>query len=150
MAKNIAVQPFIGTGTGKGKLFQGAAGTANGPGKISVAFPKNKKLYELYNLSFEGKINAIKGGISKQQLTAIKSEIKVDYDELSEVLGTSRATLINKKKSQKFDAQVSERLFLLLDVLGYGREVFGDNEKFNEWLKTPSEALGNETPFSMM
>ena len=80
----------------------------------------------------------------------IKHEMNLDYDELSEILSTSRATLINKKNSEKFGSQISERLVQLNDVVAYGREVFEDNDNFNEWLRTPSEALGNVTPLSIM
>jgi putative toxin-antitoxin system antitoxin component (TIGR02293 family) len=101
-------------------------------------------------LTAADKIGIIRAGVSKKQLTEIKEEMDLDYDELSEVLSTSRATLIKKKKTEKFDSQISERIVLLNDVLGYGREVFGDNDNFNEWLRTSSEALGNVTPLSMM
>ena len=39
---------------------------------------------------------------------------------------------------------------MLADVTNLGYEVFGDPQIFNRWLKTPSEALGNVTPLSMM
>ena len=116
----------------------------------AVRRPKNMSLLEIHNLSSQEKIGIIRTGISKKHLSDIKTELELDYDELSEVLGTSRATLINKKKSQTFDTKVSEKIVLLTDVLGYGREIFGDNDNFNEWLKTPSEALGNVTPLSIM
>jgi putative toxin-antitoxin system antitoxin component (TIGR02293 family) len=101
-------------------------------------------------LTAADKINIIRAGVSKKQLTEIKEEMDLDYDELSEVLSTSRATLIKKKNTEKFDSQISERIVLLNDVLAYGREVFEDNDNFNEWLRTPSLALGNVTPLSMM
>lgn len=101
-------------------------------------------------LTAADKIGIIRAGVSKKQLTEIKEEMDLDYDELSEVLSTSRATLIKKKKSEKFGSQISERLVLLNDVLGYGREVFGDKHNFNEWLRTVSPALGNVTPLSLM
>jgi putative toxin-antitoxin system antitoxin component (TIGR02293 family) len=107
-------------------------------------------ILKAYILSISDKIDIIRNGISKKQLTDIKTEIEVDYDELSEILGTSRATLIAKKNTQKFDPQVSERIMMLTDVVAYGRDIFGDKDNFNEWLKTPSEALGNVTPLSMM
>ena len=107
-------------------------------------------IMDAYTLSTADKIYIIRYGISKKQLTAIKAEIEVDYDELSEILGTSRATLISKKNSEKFDPRVSERILLLADVVSYGRKIFGNNENFNEWLKSPSEALGNVTPLSML
>lgn len=101
-------------------------------------------------LTATDKIGIIRAGVSKKQLTEIKQEMDLDYDELSEVLSTSRATLIKKRNTEKFDAQTSERIVLLNDVLAYGREVFEDNSNFNEWLRTPSEALGYVTPLSMM
>jgi putative toxin-antitoxin system antitoxin component (TIGR02293 family) len=121
------------------------------PGRMgSPPWAKLRNILDVYGLSSGDKIKVIRGGVSKKQLTDIKTEIELDYDQLSEVLSTSRATLINKKKTQKFDQQVSERIVMLTDVLGYGREIFGDNDNFNEWLKTPSESLGNVTPLSMM
>ena len=102
------------------------------------------------NLSVREKIEIIRAGVSKKQLAMIKHEMNLDYDELSEILSTSRATLINKKNSEKFGSQISERLVQLNDVVAYGREVFEDNDNFNEWLRTPSEALGNVTPLSIM
>src|SRR5690242_8860655 len=104
----------------------------------------------VYALTAADKIEIIRAGVTKKQLTEIKEEMDLDYDQLSQVLSTSRATLINKKRSEKFDAQISERLVMLNEVLGYGREVFGDKDNFNEWLRTPSEALGNATPLSLM
>jgi putative toxin-antitoxin system antitoxin component (TIGR02293 family) len=101
-------------------------------------------------LTSTDKIGIIRAGVTKKELTLIKEEMDLDYDELSEVLSTSRATLINKKNTEKFDSRTSERIVLLNDVLGFGREVFDDNDHFNEWLRTPSEALGNVTPLSLM
>lgn len=96
------------------------------------------------------KIAIIKVGLSKNDLINIKDEAELDYDDLTNILSVSRATLINKKGNQKFDQPTSERIMLLADVIDYGRTVFGDADVFNEWMKTPSEALGNITPLSMM
>jgi len=117
-------------------------------GKMWVVHSRNK--VNVNGLTAADKIGIIRAGVSKKQLTEIKEEMDLDYDQLSAVLSTSRATLINKKRSEKFDAQISERLVMLNDVLGYGREIFGDKDKFNEWLRTPSEALGNVSPLSLM
>lgn len=104
----------------------------------------------IYRITTMEKIAIIKKGISKRQLIIIKEEVKLDYDELSELLSVSRANLIGKKGNEKFDSSTSERILLLADVVTYGRSVFGDNELFKEWLKTPSKALGRVTPLSMM
>lgn len=102
------------------------------------------------SLTASDKIAIIRAGVSKKELTVIKEEMDLDYDELSVLLSASRATLIKKKNTEKFDSQISERLVFLNDVLGYGREVFDDKDNFNEWLRTPSEAFGNVTPLSLM
>lgn len=104
----------------------------------------------IYHIPSNEKIALIKQGISKKQLGVIKEEVELDYDDLSELLAVSRANLIGKKGNEKFDSSTSERIFLLADVVTYGRFIFGDNDIFNEWLKTPSKALGNVAPLSMM
>jgi putative toxin-antitoxin system antitoxin component (TIGR02293 family) len=111
---------------------------------------KLRSLLDACRFSSGDKISIIKEGISKKQLSDIKSEAELDYDDLSEILSTSRATLIGKKGNQTFDHRVSERILLLSDLIAYGREIFGDKDTFNQWLKSPSEALGNVTPLSMM
>lgn len=120
-------------------------------GKMGIkAKERSKGILDYYYFSAGDKIELVRNGISKNDLTDIKDEAKLDYDELSLILDTSRATLINKKGKQKFDQRVSERILLMADVIVYGRQVFGDNDNFNEWLKTPSQGLGNATPLSMM
>ncbi|MEJ0056991.1 MAG: MbcA/ParS/Xre antitoxin family protein [Bacteroidota bacterium] len=103
-----------------------------------------------FALSSLEKINIARKGISKRELTFIKEEVELDYDQLATILTISRATLIAKKGTQKFNQETSERILLLNDIISYGYKIFGDKEVFNEWLKTPSEAFGNVTPLSLM
>ena len=114
-----------------------------GPGDL-----KRPNLYISY--SAVDKMAMAKRGVSKKQLNDIKDEAALDYDQLSKILATSRSSLISKKGTAKFNQDTSERILLLQDVITYGREVFGDKEILNEWLKTPSEALGDVTPLSLM
>jgi len=118
----------------------------------SQSKPRSGKVYSIDSgkLGTTEKINMVREGITKYQLTGLKDRIAVDFDQLAELLGTSRATLINKKADQRFDAGVSERIMLINDLIGFGLEVFGDEQRFNLWLKTPSRALKNVTPLSMM
>lgn len=104
----------------------------------------------LVGLTTRDKILMVRQGISKKELIEIKDEAELDYDDLTNILSVSRATLINKKGKEKFNQSTSERILLLSDVVTYGRDVFGDSTLFTEWLKTPSEALGNVTPLSIM
>ena len=102
------------------------------------------------SVSFADKVTMARMGVSKKQLTQIKDEAELDYDQLSKILAISRASLISKKGVDKFNQDTSERILLLKDVISYGREVFGDKNILNEWMRTSSEALGNVTPLSLM
>ena len=114
----------------------------------AVGNSKRGNLYVSY--SAVDKMALAKKGVSKKQLNDIKDEASLDYDQLSKILATSRSSLISKKGTAKFNQDTSERILLLQDVITYGKEVFGDKDVLNEWLKTPSEALGNVTPLSLM
>jgi len=122
---------------------------SGGKGKtVPIATSKQGDLYISYSAA--DKITMARKGISKKQLNDIKEEAELDYDQLSKILATSRSSLISKKGGAKFNQDTSERILLLNDVITYGQEVFGDKNALNEWLKTPSEALGNVTPLSIM
>lgn len=96
------------------------------------------------------KISAIRNGVSKNQLEEIKEQSGLDYDTLSTVLAVSRATLINKKGAEKFDAPTSERILLLADTLAYGQAVFEDGTRFNAWMKSKNKSLGDKPPIEYM
>jgi uncharacterized protein (DUF2384 family) len=39
---------------------------------------------------------------------------------------------------------------LLAELLSYGREVFESKERFNRWLKEPSNALSGNAPLELL
>lgn len=96
------------------------------------------------------KITLIRKGVSKNDLEEIKEESGLDYDTLSTILAVSRATLINKKGLEKFDAATSERILMLADTLFYGQSVFEDKDRFNSWMQTNNKSLGDRTPIELM
>jgi putative toxin-antitoxin system antitoxin component (TIGR02293 family) len=96
------------------------------------------------------KISAIRNGVSKNELEEIKEQSGLDYDTLSGILAVSRATLINKKGTEKFDAPTSERILLLADTLAYGQSVFEDRHRFNVWMKNNNKSLGDKAPIEYM
>ena len=99
--------------------------------------------------SFE-KIEIIKEGIFKKDLENLKEVADLDYDQLAQALSVTRATLINKKKNEKFSQSLSEKIVVLADIYSYGYEVFEDEEKFNSWIFRPNRALGGKAPFDLM
>ncbi|MEO5967852.1 MAG: MbcA/ParS/Xre antitoxin family protein [Ferruginibacter sp.] len=96
------------------------------------------------------KMTMVREGISKKDLESLKSKANLDYDKLSILLSTTRATLINKKGSEIFSAALSERIVSIADLYSYGFEVFEDKSKFNKWVITPNKALGGKLPFELL
>ncbi len=90
-----------------------------------------------------------KKGITKSYLEKFKKTAELDYDKLADALAVTRATLINKKGNEKFNAGLSERIVSLADLYAYGYEVFEDHSAFNQWMHTSNQALGGLTPLSI-
>jgi ribosomal protein L33 len=96
------------------------------------------------------KMDMAREGVSKKKLESLKSKTNLDYDKLSAILSTTRATLINKKGAEHFSAALSERIVSIADLYSYGFEVFEDETKFNEWIFRPNQALGGKLPFELL
>lgn len=108
------------------------------------------KVIPVYQWNSFEKIDAIKEGVSKEELENLKNGADLDYDTLAKVLNVAKVTLHGKKGKAKFDQYISERIFLIADLYSYGYEVFGDRQKFNRWMKTEIRALNWATPLSLM
>ncbi len=96
------------------------------------------------------KMDMMKAGVSKSKLESLKSKTNLDYDKLSTILATNRATLINKKGADHFSPALSERIVSIADLYSYGFEIFEDEAKFNEWIFRPNQALGGKQPFELL
>ena len=96
------------------------------------------------------KMHVVKSGVSKKDLESLKEKTALDYDKLARALSVTRATLINKKKEEKFNAVLSERIVGLADIYSYGYEVFEDEVRFNQWMFRPNLALNGQAPYSLI
>ncbi len=99
--------------------------------------------------SFE-KMAVIKKGVSKKELELLKNKAALDYSMLAKALSVTRATLINKKKEQKFNTALSEKIVSLADLYSYGFEIFGDKDLFNKWMRNPNRAIGGQVPYDLI
>jgi putative toxin-antitoxin system antitoxin component (TIGR02293 family) len=118
--------------------------------KKSRKYTTPGKLVNMFARSADDKIEMIRKGISKNDLVDIKEKLDIDYESLSKLLAISRASILKKKSTEKFDQPTSERIMQLADLVGYGNKVFSDENKFREWLNTPNIALGKKAPIDMM
>lgn len=120
------------------------------PLKKAVEEKSKTKIIPVHQWSSYQKIDAIKEGISKEELENLKEQTGLDYDTLAKVLAVAKATLHNKKGKAKFDTSVSERLLLLADIYSYGYQVFESKERFNAWMKSSNRALGGVAPLTLL
>ena len=74
----------------------------------------------------------------------------MDYSSLAKILSVTRATLINKKKNDKFGSSISEKILDIADLYSYGFEVFEDESVFRRWMDTPNRALNSLKPFDLL
>lgn len=107
--------------------------------KGASAIPENR-------LSSFEKMKVIREGISKKDLESLKSRAGMDYTALANALSVTRATLINKKKNEKFGMALSEKILDIADLYSFGFEVFDDEDAFRNWMDTPVRALGYRKP----
>jgi putative toxin-antitoxin system antitoxin component (TIGR02293 family) len=112
------------------------------------AFVKTRK--PANHMTSMEKLEMVKKGITKTELEVLKEKAGLDYDTLAQGLSTARATLINIKGEDKFNFSVSEKIVGLEDIYSYGYEVFGDKDRFNQWMFRHNKALGNYTPFELV
>lgn len=96
------------------------------------------------------KMNIVRHGISKKELEFLKDKTAMDYTMLAKALSVTRATLINKKRDQKFGVGLSEKIVGLADLYSYGFEVFEDEDGFNQWMTKPNQALGGRIPYDLI
>lgn len=96
------------------------------------------------------KMHIVKDGVTKKDLELLKSKTDLDYTMLAKALSVTRATLINKKRGEKFNVNLSERILSMADLYSYGFEVFESEERFNEWMSKANKALGGKAPYDLI
>ncbi len=96
------------------------------------------------------KMHIVRDGVSKKDLELLKSKTALDYTMLAKALAVTRATLINKKRGEKFNAGLSEKILGMADLYSYGFEVFEDEGRFNQWMAKPNKALDGQTPYDLI
>lgn len=92
----------------------------------------------------------VQQGISKHAFEHFKKAAHLDYDQLAQLIGVSRKTLINKKGAEVFDRLVSEQLLSLAELYSHGAAALGSLAAFVHWLQVPCRAFGGQLPFGLL
>jgi len=95
---------------------------------------------------------AIREGIPHSLFLSIEQSTPFTEEDWSHFLNISSKTLQRYKKDEDhvFKSIHSEKIIELAEVTAKGQDVFDSNEKFYNWLNTPSHALGNMKPAELL
>ena len=89
-------------------------------------------------------------GITKDALLRLASYLSMSLRQIAELLPVTERTIQRYKRKQRFNRVVSEQVLQIAEVAARGGKVFGDRNKFLLWMRSPSPALGNRTPASLL
>lgn len=86
-------------------------------------------------------------GVTRKDFLEFVRQIRQSIQSLSAIIPASYSSLTKKKV---FDQETSERIFEIAQIYAIGIDVFGDLDRFNDWLHSVSVPLGGVTPFSLL
>lgn len=89
-------------------------------------------------------------GIQKSKLLSIAHETGLTLKELSSYLRISTRSIQDKEASQLIAPGPSERALYIARLFKSGNELFGNMDKFHNWLNMENLAMGGEKPVSYL
>jgi putative toxin-antitoxin system antitoxin component (TIGR02293 family) len=95
-------------------------------------------------------INFARQGINMNYLSNLSEKLSLNLQEIGNILHVSLRTLQRYAPTKVLDSDASAKVLNLASLQKHGKEVFGTEENFAEWLKTEVPALGNKTPLSYL
>lgn len=96
-------------------------------------------------------IKMVREGIPYNEFTAVFNLSPFTIKEWAKFLNVSTRTLERHKEDKKiFRQEHSERILAIYQILNYGIFVFGESERFFNWLAAKSIALGGIAPKELL
>lgn len=93
----------------------------------------------------------IRAGVPYSLFDVIQQYAPFSTDQWAGYLDVSVKTLHRyKQDSKSFKPIQSEKIIEMAEVTTIGLDVFGDMDKFKQWLETTNYALGNFTPMELL
>lgn len=89
-------------------------------------------------------------GLSMNYLLKLSQKLSLSLQEISGILHVSLRTLQRYTATKLLDTDISSKLLTLTALHNHGVAVFGSEDNFNVWLKTPILTLDNHTPLSYL
>lgn len=88
-------------------------------------------------------------GLTKISLSNLANYLSFSQKEIAKIISISPKTLQRYKDTQYLNSSISEHVLKLAEIVAKGVNVFGDKDKFINWLQHPSLALSNKKPVEL-
>ena len=98
--------------------------------------------FELIQLSREG--------VTKASLNRLIQQLDISQKEMANLLHLSPRTIQRMKETDRLPAAASGQLIEIAKVLGRAKEILGDTEKAQIWLKSSVTAISGEQPIHLL
>ena len=85
-------------------------------------------------------------GLAFGEFEALRKQMDLSLDELTERLGLSPAMVAQRKAAGRLTNDESGKVVCFARLLGYAVHLFGDLEEARQWLKTPQRGLHGAVP----
>jgi putative toxin-antitoxin system antitoxin component (TIGR02293 family) len=89
-------------------------------------------------------------GVTKDALLRLATYLNLSLSQIATLLPITERTIQRYSPKQRFNRVVSEQVLQIAEVAARGAEVFGGREKLLSWMNSPSTALGNRAPASLL
>jgi putative toxin-antitoxin system antitoxin component (TIGR02293 family) len=89
-------------------------------------------------------------GVSKSFVLKLAKYLELSVGQMAQLLPVTERTIQRYARERRFSQAVSEQALQIAQVAARGEEVFGNRKRFLVWVKSPSPALGNRTPASLL
>lgn len=95
-------------------------------------------------------IQETRKGIDKAAFQKVVKQTNLSFKEFASYLHVSGRSIQSKKEHEKLSIKVAEHTLFIKKLYELGVNIFGNTERFNQWMKTPNPTLGNEIPKSFL
>lgn len=92
----------------------------------------------------------VEGGLPYKQITGLIEYLDMTVPDIAKAASVSASTVSRWAADTSIGVPGSNQFFRIDEVIRKGIEVFGGLEELKVWLKSPNQALGNQTPSKLL
>jgi putative toxin-antitoxin system antitoxin component (TIGR02293 family) len=95
-------------------------------------------------------IDLSRKGVTKGFLLRVARYLGLSLGQMAKLLPVTERTIQRYDRERRFTPAVSEQILQIAAVAARGEDVLGGRQAFLAWMGSPSPALGNRTPASLL